>query len=461
MFKGTVIVVDDDGFFRAVCSDILKSGDYYVLTASSGQEALGIMEQTGSIDLVVTDLVMPGMDGLELIEKTKHHNALIDAIVITGQGTIETAVAALKAGAFDYINKPINGDELLLSVDRCMEKRRLLQENAEMRRSLQLFEVTKAVTAVLDINRLYGISLDALQQIIHADAGMAAFYENNMKALDIKALRHIPINEGAAIIEAFRQDLEKGLLAAKGISLLPVSEGMSEAFKDYGSIAVSPVLKAGAVAGFLILLGRKGVDALGAGEMKNAEFVAGHISQAFENALKYVEAKEMAFVDSLTNLYNGKYLDSTLEKELKRADRMMRPVTVLFMDLDNFKRINDTNDHLVGSKVLIEVARVLMQNVRDVDTVVRYGGDEYVAILIDADYSNAMMVAERIRRSVEETAFLKDEGRDIRVTISIGVASYPVHGQDKKELLKTADKAMYSAKEQSRNRVVLAPLPEK
>ncbi len=316
MFKGTVLVVDDDGFFRALCSDMLKSGDYYALSASSGHEALGIIEKIGSIDLIVTDLVMPGMDGLELIEKAKQHNALLDAIVITAEGSIETAVAALKAGAFDYINKPLNRDELLLSVDRCMEKRRLLQENAEMRRSLQLFEVTRAVTSVLDINRLYGISLDALQQIIPSDSAIAAFYENNMKDLDIKALRHIPMDEGEAVVAAFRQDFEKGLLAAKGITLLPVSAGMSGPFKGFGSIAVSPVLKAGNIAGFLLLLSRKGADALVAGEMKNAEFAAEHISQAFENALKYVEAKEMAFVDSLTNLYNGKYLDSALEKEL-------------------------------------------------------------------------------------------------------------------------------------------------
>ena len=139
----------------------------------------------------------------------------------------------------------------------------------------------------------------------------------------------------------------------------------------------------------------------------------------------------MAFIDSLTNLYNSKYLEMALDKELKRADRLVMPVTTLFLDLDNFKRINDTNDHLVGSKVLIETGKILLRCVREVDTVIRYGGDEYVVVLVDADYHVASRVAERIRSTIENTSFLSDEGLDIRITASIGIATYPVHTRDK------------------------------
>jgi diguanylate cyclase (GGDEF)-like protein len=135
-------------------------------------------------------------------------------------------------------------------------------------------------------------------------------------------------------------------------------------------------------------------------------------------------------------------------------------VTVLSLKIDNFKRINDTNDHLVGSRVLVDVGKILIKCVREVDTVIRYGGDEYVVILVDADYGVAMMVAERIRSSIEGQHFLEDDSLDIRITASIGVATYPVHTKDKKELLKIADKAMYRAKDISRNFVYLAPMPE-
>ncbi|MBI5344008.1 MAG: GGDEF domain-containing protein, partial [Deltaproteobacteria bacterium] len=163
--------------------------------------------------------------------------------------------------------------------------------------------------------------------------------------------------------------------------------------------------------------------------------------------------------DSLTNLYNGKYLENALDNEIKRADRLRMPVTVPFIDLDNFKKINDTNDHLIGSRVLIEVAGILLQCVREVDTVVRYGGDEYVVVLIDADYNTGFTVADRIRATIETHSFLTNEGHDLRITASLGVATYPVHTRDKHELLKMADKAMYRAKDLSKNVVYLAPMP--
>jgi len=102
---------------------------------------------------------------------------------------------------------------------------------------------------------------------------------------------------------------------------------------------------------------------------------------------------------------------------------------------------------------------IFLKCVRDVDTVIRYGGDEFVIILVDADYDSGFMVADRIRASVEENIFLHDEGLEVRVTVSIGLATYPVHTKGKKELIRMADMAMYSAKDASRNAVFLAPLP--
>ncbi|MBI5469254.1 MAG: GGDEF domain-containing protein, partial [Deltaproteobacteria bacterium] len=211
---------------------------------------------------------------------------------------------------------------------------------------------------------------------------------------------------------------------------------------------------------YILILSALGKSGYNLRDIKNASFINEHVSSAFDNAIKYSEAKEMAFIDSLTGLYNSKYLEAALDRELKRADRLMSPVTVLFMDLDNFKRINDTNDHLVGSKVLVEVGKILLKCVREVDTVIRYGGDEYVVILVDADYGVAMRVADRIRVSIEQEHFIPEESLDIRITASLGVATYPIHTRDKKELLKIADKAMYKAKDLSRNVVYLAPMPE-
>jgi diguanylate cyclase (GGDEF)-like protein len=208
-------------------------------------------------------------------------------------------------------------------------------------------------------------------------------------------------------------------------------------------------------------LSSKSASEYGEESVKVAEFVADHASQAFANARKYGEAQEMAYIDSLTNLYNAKYLELSLERELKRADRQKVPLTVLFLDVDHFKDVNDENDHIAGSKVLVEVGGIIKDAIREVDTAIRYGGDEYVVILVDAGCEAGFRVAERIRASVEEQTFLHAEGLDLKITVSIGVATYPVHTTEKSELLRIADSAMYTAKKSARNMVFLYSVPDK
>jgi diguanylate cyclase (GGDEF)-like protein len=460
--KGSILIADDDEFFRVICSDILSAKGYSVKTASSGLEAINAVEK-GSFDIVITDLIMPDVSGIEVLHRTKQHNILTDVIVITGFGSIESAIEALKSGAFDYIRKPLNEDELLHTIDACFEKKRLLEENQEMRQSLRLFEVSRSVTSTLDVNKLYNITIDALMQIVDAEAGIMVFLEDSGKKFEIKALRHLGHHAGERVVGHLKEGLDrvlKGLKSATVVQAPGADHGGIEALRQHRSFLITPLLKGADTVGFAVLLGGQSDEQYSARDIKNATFVAEHASLAFENAHRYAEAKEMAFIDSLTGLYNSKYLEIALDKETKRADRMMTPVTVLFLDLDNFKLINDTNDHLVGSRVLVEVGRIILKCVREVDTVVRYGGDEFVIVLGDAAYEVASKVAERIRLAIERCRFMLDEGLDIRVTASIGVATYPLHTKDKKELLKIADRAMYRAKDISRNCVFLEPIPE-
>ncbi len=463
MSKGRILVVDDDALSRALCSDMLVGGGFYVKAASSGPEALEVLEEE-DFDIVVTDLVMPGMDGLELLEQVKQHNALIDVVVITGHGSMESAIAALKKGAFDYIRKPLNADELFLTVSHCMDKKKLLEENREMRESIKLFEVSRTLNSTIDVNRLYQISLDALLQTVPSEAGILVFYEGEgkRKKLGIKATKHLEQASAKEIFGLFSSRLMKAMRGKNKTLVVSGRDlGEKEALtrKGFNSLLVAPLIIGRVPVGFLLTLSKTDRRGYSAMDLRNAGFIAEHASQAFAHAQQYVEAKGMAFIDSLTNLYNSKYLEAALDKELKRADRLKMPATVLFMDIDNFKAINDGNDHLVGSKMLVQVGAILLKCVREVDTVVRYGGDEYVVILIDADSETGFRVAERIRLSIAKQSFLHDEGLDLKITASIGVATYPTHTRNSKELLKMADRAMYTAKDISRNRVYLAPLP--
>ncbi len=462
MHKGNILVVDDDRFFRVRCSDVLKEAGYAVATATSGEEALDLVE-TKDFDVVITDLVMPGMDGLAVLEGVRRRNALIDVIIVTGHSTIESAVTALKNGAFDYITKPVNDDVLLHTLASCLEKKHLIEENQEIRQSLKLFEVSWQVSKTLDQDKLHEASLDAILQVVPCEAGALIRYDCANKLLRIKAVRHTDKKTAASIVRTMISHFGEGIKNSQKIVVLREEELNEEeraGLAGYGAVMVVPIVAKDRPTGFLVVLRKAGAEPWSTKDRKRASFVAGHISISYENARKYEEAQQLIFVDSLTNLYNSKYLHKILEKELQRSSRLNLPVSLLFIDIDDFKKVNDTNDHLVGSKVLVEMGETILRCVREVDTVVRYGGDEYVVILVDAGYDQALLIAERIRSTVEETVFQKEEGLNIKLTVSIGVATYPVHTRDRKQLIKIADKAMYKAKDAAKNCVYLAPVPD-
>jgi diguanylate cyclase (GGDEF)-like protein len=177
---------------------------------------------------------------------------------------------------------------------------------------------------------------------------------------------------------------------------------------------------------------------------------------ALRNLGRFAQVEDLAYLDDLTQLYNSRYLESALEKEASQALSSPKVFSLLFLDLDYFKSVNDTHGHLVGSKLLVEVARVIKGCVRDNDVVCRWGGDEYVLLLRGTDSGGALKVAERIRRSVESNAFLVKDGKSVTITTCIGVASFPEHASDVKTLLDFADRAMYRGKKGSRNVIYMA-----
>jgi diguanylate cyclase (GGDEF)-like protein len=169
-----------------------------------------------------------------------------------------------------------------------------------------------------------------------------------------------------------------------------------------------------------------------------------------------LQAREKAFVDDVTSLYNARYLLSALDREVNRAARSQSKLSVLFLDLDRFKAVNDRFGHLIGSRVLRELGGLLQESVRAIDTVGRYGGDEFTILLVDTGLEGALSVADRIRQSVADHGFGAERGLDLRLTISVGVATFPLHGETRERLLDLADKAMYLAKALGRNLVCSA-----
>jgi diguanylate cyclase (GGDEF)-like protein len=166
--------------------------------------------------------------------------------------------------------------------------------------------------------------------------------------------------------------------------------------------------------------------------------------------------KGLTFTDDLTGLYNQRYLEVILDRELSLAKRNDVRFSILFLDMDHFKAVNDTHGHLIGSRLLYEVGQEIKRTLRESDVCFRYGGDEFVIILAHTGLEDAMIVAERIRLQVEKKRFLAREGLDIRLTASIGVASVPDHATTKIQILKAADAALYGVKKAVRNKVIAA-----
>jgi diguanylate cyclase (GGDEF)-like protein len=179
-------------------------------------------------------------------------------------------------------------------------------------------------------------------------------------------------------------------------------------------------------------------------------------AQALDNALRLRRTEALSVTDDLTQLYNSRYLNQVLRREAKRASRSGRPLSLLFLDLDGFKSINDTHGHQAGSRALVEAAGVIRRCARETDIVARFGGDEFAIILPDTGSEGAAAVGDRVRERLSVHPFLQSSGLKLKLTASVGVATLPDVAASAEELVRAADMAMYQVKDSGKNGVRIA-----
>jgi diguanylate cyclase (GGDEF)-like protein len=223
------------------------------------------------------------------------------------------------------------------------------------------------------------------------------------------------------------------------------------------SILAVPLKVRGRALGVIELVNGADSAAFTAEDQQSVCAVADFAAIAIDNARNFQRVQELTLTDDHTGLYNARHLKNVLEQEVVRASRFNHPLSLIFLDLDFFKRVNDTHGHLVGSAVLREVGDLLQSAIRQVDSAFRYGGDEFAVLLVETDLAGALAVAERIREAFKHRRFLEDQGLGLTLSASHGVASYPRCAHDGTSLLQAADEAMYRVKAQGRDNVACAP----
>ncbi|MRS12566.1 MAG: GGDEF domain-containing protein [Actinobacteria bacterium] len=314
----------------------------------------------------------------------------------------------------------------------------VLKLNDQLERSVAelraLTEITELIHSTLEVENVGPTLLDILEKVINIPAGSLYVIDKSKQETIFTASSVV----GAASARAY-----SGLELAGTVSSGNADGALScIELVDHNQTVV------------VFCAETEAVESLQPDDRIVLQAVASELVVAVENSRLYRLTKRLAITDELTDLHNYRYLQQRLDEEIGRAARYNKRLSLLMLDIDDFKHVNDTQGHLVGDAVLAEVAQVLKSTVREVDVVARYGGEEFTIILPETDASGAFIVAEKIREAISMHRFPDaDGGRRVHLTVSIGLASYPVHAPDKESLLRSADDAVYHAKETGKDRV--------
>lgn len=331
----------------------------------------------------------------------------------------------------------------------------------ERRRAQQLRainDVARQMTGVLERKELLTKLCPLVQEAFHVSHVSVLLKEDDNLVVRAHHGTLTPV-----ISENHRVPAESGLYGKallEGKSLIANdfqnAPGGPDLYRETASRMCIPLVSFGQNLGVLVV----DSDQPGAFDDEDAqplESVADICATAIQNA-NYVErVKQLAYLDGLTGIFNRRYFELRLAEEMERARRFSSSMTIVIIDIDHFKRLNDEFGHLLGDEVLRQVSSIFHQNVRKIDVVCRYGGEEFAILFSQTDPNFAVEIAEKLRRTVETWQF---PGVPRPVTISAGVATFPGHGSTRDEVVKAADAGLYAAKQAGRNRVVLTASPE-
>jgi two-component system cell cycle response regulator len=463
----TILIVDDEIFFRAVLKDNLADR-YHVIEATNGDEAFEFA-LTNLPDLIIMDIAMPGSNGIEACRRLKSDTRTrrIPIILITSLLKKEDLLKGLQAGADDYITKPASLPEVVARVDAHL---RSSDYYADLKHQdlLFLMELSDHIFATRNPMSILRLIVEKLPTVIEVERcsfiGLSEQGELVVKAsndLDVDKEIHLDLKKYPEINRALET---KRPVLVENIEDDPLMETVRRQIKGMGfrSIIVVPMIKKESLIGtFFLRTVSASNKPVNQRVFKLCQLVANISASALENAILFECLKtgqeffeEMSIRDGLTKLYNHRHFHTRLNHEFSRATRYSTPLSLVFFDVDDFKKINDTHGHTNGDIVLKKIGHIISSIARQSDVGARYGGDEFVLLLPNTSASGAYEMADRLHSAIRSHCFNCLNGG--HVTISVGVATHE-HGvpETSDELIKLADKAMYLAKNDGKDRVSL------
>jgi diguanylate cyclase (GGDEF)-like protein len=331
------------------------------------------------------------------------------------------------------------------------------------RRLAILTDVVKTANSILEPRKVIELVVEKIRQLIPSEAWSLMMVDEEKqelvfeaalgaKARDVSAVR-LKIGEGVAgwVAQSGKPAIVNDTARDPRFSALVDTRTQFET----RSILCAPLVSRGHTIGVLEIINKQGGPFTRA-DLQLVLTLVEPCAIAIENAILFQRTEQLTITDDLTRLFNSRYLNLYLGREIKRCKRHGIPLSVIFLDLDGFKGINDQFGHLAGSGTLTEVGTILAQGVRESDILARYGGDEFVAVLPETPASGALVIAERLRRAIEEHRFLEPQGLAARISASFGISTYPDHALTPEGLIQKADQAMYRVKEREKNGIEVA-----
>nr|WP_295108796.1 PleD family two-component system response regulator [uncultured Caulobacter sp.] len=446
-----ILVVDDIEANVRLLEAKLTAEYYEVTTAMDGPSALA-MAAKDLPDIILLDVMMPGMDGFTVCRKLKEDPATrhIPVVLITALDGRADRIQGLESGASDFLTKPID-DVMLFARVRSLTRFKLVIDELRQREAS---------------GRRIGVIAGAAARLDGLGGRILIVDDNERQGQRIAAelgLEHRPVIES---------DPEKAKISAGGPVDLVIVNASAKSFDGLRFTAslrseertrqlpvlamVDPDDRARMVKALEIgvndILSRP-VDPQELSARVKTQIQRKRYTDYLRNNLDH--SLELAVTDQLTGLHNRRYMTGQLDSLVKRATMGGEPVSALLIDIDFFKKINDTFGHDIGDEVLREFALRLASNVRAIDLPCRFGGEEFVVVMPDTQLAYALRIAERIRNNVAGSPFKVAHGQELlTVTISVGVSATTGQGDTPEALLKRADEGVYQAKASGRNAVV-------